>query len=45
MMTSTRRSLGPWPGTIALERFGGTVLWWGVLVVGLVGAGVLALME
>ena len=37
--------LGPWAGTIALERFGGTVLWWGVLVVGLVGAGVLALME
>ena len=37
--------VGPWAGTIALERFGGTVLWWGVLVVGLVGAGVLALME
>ena len=37
--------VGPWAGTIALERFGGTVLWWGVLVVGLVGASVLALME
>jgi MFS family permease len=37
--------VGPWAGTIALERFGGTVLWWGVLVVGLVGAGVLALMD
>ena len=37
--------VGPWAGTIALERFGGTVLWWGVLVVGLAGAGVLALME
>ena len=37
--------VGPWAGTVALERFGGTVLWWGVLVVGLVGASVLALME
>ena len=37
--------VGPWAGTIALERFGGTVLWWGVLVVGLIGASVLALME
>jgi predicted MFS family arabinose efflux permease len=34
--------IGPWAGTIVLERFGGTVLWAGALIVGLVGAGVLS---
>jgi MFS family permease len=37
--------VGPWAGTIALERFGGTALWCGALVVGLVGAAVLGLTE
>jgi MFS family permease len=33
--------VGPWAGTIILDRFGGTVLWCGALVVGLAGAVVL----
>jgi predicted MFS family arabinose efflux permease len=37
--------VGPWAGTIALEQFGGTALWWGVLVVGLLGAVVLSATE
>lgn len=37
--------VGPWAGTIALEQFGGTALWCGVLVVGLLGAAVLSLTE
>jgi predicted MFS family arabinose efflux permease len=37
--------VGPWAGTVALERFGGTALWGGALVVGLIGAGVLCLTE
>ena len=37
--------VGPWAGTIALERFGGTALWTGVLVVGMLGAAVLSLTE
>jgi len=37
--------VGPWAGTIALERFGATALWCGVLAVGLLGAGVLTLTE
>ena len=37
--------VGPWAGTIALEAFGGTALWAGMLVVGLVGAGVLSLLR
>ena len=37
--------VGPWAGTIALERFGGTALWCGVLVVGLLGAVVFSLTE
>jgi MFS family permease len=37
--------VGPWAGTIALDRFGGTALWCGVLVVGLVSAVVLWFTE
>jgi MFS family permease len=37
--------VGPWAGTIALERFGGTALWSGVLVIGLLGAAVLSLTD
>ena len=37
--------VGPWAGTIALDRFGGTALWCGVLVVGLLSAAVLSLTE
>jgi predicted MFS family arabinose efflux permease len=37
--------VGPWAGTIALEQFGGTALWYGALVVGLLGAAVLSLTE
>lgn len=37
--------VGPWAGTVALERFGGTALWCGVLVVGLLSAAVLSLTE
>ena len=37
--------VGPWGGTIALEAFGGTALWTGMLVVGMVGAGVLSLLR
>jgi predicted MFS family arabinose efflux permease len=37
--------VGPWAGTIALERFGATTLWCGALVVGLIGAGVLGLTD
>jgi MFS family permease len=37
--------VGPWAGTIALERVGGTALWCGVLVVGLLGAAVLGLTD
>jgi predicted MFS family arabinose efflux permease len=37
--------VGPWAGTIALDRFGGTALWTGVMVVGLIGAAVLCLLE
>jgi MFS family permease len=33
--------VGPWAGTIALERLGGTLLWSGVFVVGVLGAVVL----
>ena len=35
--------IGPWAGTIALERFGGTVVWSGALVIGLIGAAVFTL--
>ena len=34
--------VGPWAGTIALERFGGTTLWIATFAVGIVGAGVLS---
>jgi len=37
--------VGPWAGTIALEQFGGTALWWGVLVVGLGSAVVFSRTE
>jgi len=37
--------VGPWAGTIALEQFGGTALWCGVLVVGLLSAVVFSLTE
>jgi MFS family permease len=37
--------VGPWAGTIALDRFGSTALWCGVLVVGLIGALVLCFVE
>jgi MFS family permease len=37
--------VGPWAGTVALDRFGATALWCGVLVVGLLGAGVLGFTE
>jgi predicted MFS family arabinose efflux permease len=37
--------VGPWAGTIALDKFGGTALWAGVMVVGLVGAAVLCWLE
>jgi hypothetical protein len=37
--------VGPWAGTIALEMFGGFALWSGMLVVGLLGAGVLSLLR
>jgi predicted MFS family arabinose efflux permease len=37
--------VGPWAGTIALEAFGGSALWTGMLVVGLIGAGVLSLLR
>jgi MFS family permease len=37
--------VGPWAGTIALEAFGGIALWSGMLVVGLVGAGVFCLLR
>jgi MFS family permease len=37
--------VGPWAGTIALEQVGGTALWTGVLVVGLLGAAVLGLTD
>ncbi|MDQ6828288.1 MAG: MFS transporter [Gemmatimonadota bacterium] len=37
--------VGPWAGTIALEQVGGTVLWCGALVVGLLGAVALGLTE
>jgi MFS family permease len=33
--------VGPWAGTFALDRFGPTALWCGILMVGLVSAGVL----
>jgi MFS family permease len=35
--------IGPWAGTAALDRFGGLATWSGVLVCGLVAAGVVAL--
>lgn len=35
--------VGPWAGTVALERVGGTALWCGALVVGLMSAGVLSM--
>jgi len=37
--------VGPWAGTIALEQFGGTALWLGVLVIGLLSAAVLSLTD
>jgi len=37
--------VGPWAGTIALEQFGGTALWCGVLVVGLLSAVVFSFTE
>ena len=37
--------VGPWAGTIALDRFGATALWCGVLVIGLIGALVLCFVE
>jgi MFS family permease len=37
--------VGPWAGTFALERFGATALWCGILALGLVGAGVLGFTE
>jgi predicted MFS family arabinose efflux permease len=35
--------IGPWAGTAALDRFGGLATWSGVLVCGLIAAGVVAL--
>ena len=37
--------VGPWAGTIALEQFGGTALWLGILVIGLLSAAVLSLTD
>ena len=37
--------VGPWAGTIALEQVGGTALWCGALVIGLLAAAVLSLTE
>jgi MFS family permease len=37
--------VGPWAGTIAFERAGATALWCGVLVIGLLGAGILGLTD
>jgi len=37
--------IGPWAGTIILDRFGGTTLWCAALGVGLLGALVLAFTE
>ena len=37
--------VGPWAGTIALEQFGGTALWSGILVIGLLSAAVLSLTD
>jgi MFS family permease len=37
--------VGPWAGTFALDRFGATALWCGILMVGLVSAGVLWFTE
>ena len=37
--------VGPWAGTAVLDRFGGTALWTGALVVGLIGAAVLSLVR
>jgi len=37
--------VGPWAGTIALEQFGGTALWSGILVIGLLSAAVLGLTD
>jgi MFS family permease len=37
--------VGPWAGTAALDRFGGTALWSGVLVVGLIGVVVLCFLD
>ena len=37
--------VGPWAGTFALDRFGATTLWCGILIVGLVSAGVLWFTE
>src|SRR6185436_8618735 len=37
--------VGPWAGTLALERWGATTLWVGVLIVGLLGAVVLLFVE
>jgi predicted MFS family arabinose efflux permease len=34
--------IGPWAGTAVLERFGGTTLWLGAFIVGLIGAAVLS---
>lgn len=37
--------VGPWAGTIALERFGATALWIGMFVIGILSAVVLSLTE
>jgi MFS family permease len=37
--------VGPWAGTFALERFGATALWCGILAIGLLSAGVLCFTE
>jgi len=37
--------VGPWAGTVALDRFGGAALWSGALVIGLIGAAVFALTD
>src|SRR5882724_10526130 len=37
--------VGPWAGAIALEQFGGTALWLGILVIGLLSAAVLTLTD
>jgi MFS family permease len=34
--------IGPWAGTIALERFGGVALWVAAFVTGMISAGVLS---